>query len=646
MKRRYIVQLCLALLLCCPSLLKAQSSQTNFQYWIDDNKDEAVYGTANGEDIDLSIDVSALSPGVHFYNMRAYETVGTKNKWGTTYRYLFCIPRLPQETGGRLITGYSYSFDGNSPTNVVFDAPVEEYSLNTSLSVPQSPLPMVIDDDCSFIFDEDENTATLSRNVNMSFALYFKDQGGAIGSPVTTNFVVADEHSEAVQNITCPGSATIVSHEGGGFSAVRFDVATKKNLKLTANGNCSLRLFSPYSQLLESYDASSLLQGATRKYEEGTYYAIVFGNPEEVKLTIGLQKVCGYAIIDHSTETMTFKYGPMPTGENVYEMEDTHYYTFVQVDQIGTTTLTLAYDCSNIKSVVFEPSFKQARPKSTAYWFYHAQLLESIVGLENLNTSEVTDMNNMFSGCSSLSSLDLSHFDTGNVINMGYLFYKCYSLTNIDLTGFDTKNVTDMSFMFGYCSSLTSIEFGDFDTCNTINMQSMFISCSNLSVLDLSNFNTSNLKIILGMFSDCSNLTTIYVSDSWTTANVKWTYLTRHPDLFKGCMKLVGGEGTQYNPDIYESPHTEYVMIDKKYVRIDGGADSPGYFTYKGATTLLIGDVNGDGSISVTDVGMMISYILGQNPAGFNKDAADLNGDGTISVTDVGALITKILTGE
>lgn len=62
--------------------------------------------------------------------------------------------------------------------------------------------------------------------------------------------------------------------------------------------------------------------------------------------------------------------------------------------------------------------------------------------------------------------------------------------------------------------------------------------------------------------------------------------------------------------------------------------------------TYILGDVNGDGSISVTDVGMTISFILGQNPVGFNEDAADLNGDGTISVTDVGALITKILTGN
>lgn len=59
-----------------------------------------------------------------------------------------------------------------------------------------------------------------------------------------------------------------------------------------------------------------------------------------------------------------------------------------------------------------------------------------------------------------------------------------------------------------------------------------------------------------------------------------------------------------------------------------------------------LGDANGDGKVSVTDVGMMISYILQTNPAGFNKDAADMNGDGKVSVTDVGLAITKILSGK
>lgn len=56
-----------------------------------------------------------------------------------------------------------------------------------------------------------------------------------------------------------------------------------------------------------------------------------------------------------------------------------------------------------------------------------------------------------------------------------------------------------------------------------------------------------------------------------------------------------------------------------------------------------LGDVDGDGWVSVNDVVMMISHILKKNPVGFNKDAADMDGDGIISVNDVTIAIAKVL---
>ena len=56
------------------------------------------------------------------------------------------------------------------------------------------------------------------------------------------------------------------------------------------------------------------------------------------------------------------------------------------------------------------------------------------------------------------------------------------------------------------------------------------------------------------------------------------------------------------------------------------------------------GDVNNDGSVSVTDVGCAINYILEQVPSVFVFEAADMNGDKTVSVTDVGMIINLILS--
>ena len=77
---------------------------------------------------------------------------------------------------------------------------------------------------------------------------------------------------------------------------------------------------------------------------------------------------------------------------------------------------------STTTRVVFDASFRDFRPTTTATWFLNCKDLRKIGGLEYLNTSEVKDMSAMFSGCSRLTSLDLSHFNTQNVANMGEMF--------------------------------------------------------------------------------------------------------------------------------------------------------------------------------------------------------------------------------
>ena len=62
-----------------------------------------------------------------------------------------------------------------------------------------------------------------------------------------------------------------------------------------------------------------------------------------------------------------------------------------------------------------------------------------------------------------------------------------------------------------------------------------------------------------------------------------------------------------------------------------------------GGTTVLIGDVNGDGTVSMSDVTTLISYVLGNNPTPIVVEACDVNGDGSVSMSDVTTLISSIL---
>ena len=190
----------------------------------------------------------------------------------------------------------------------------------------------------------------------------------------------------------------------------------------------------------------------------------------------------------------------------------------------------------NVTKVVFATSFAGARPTTTHKWFFNMQNLQSITGMEYLNTSEVTNMVFMFDACIKLSSLDLSHFNTSKVTNMASMFNFCTGLTSLDVSHFNTSKVTSMYSMFNFCTGLTS--------------------------LDLSGFNTSKVTNMEYMFYGCRNLTTIYAGSGWSTNAV-----TSSTDMFKNCTNLVGGKGTTYDAN----------HVDKTYAHIDGGRQCFGY---------------------------------------------------------------------
>ena len=153
------------------------------------------------------------------------------------------------------------------------------------------------------------------------------------------------------------------------------------------------------------------------------------------------------------------------------------------------------------------------------------------LNLSSFDTSQVTDMQYMFSGVS-LTTLDLSSFDTSQVTDMQYMFSNMRSLTTLNLSNLDTSKVTDMSYMLSSISSLTTLNLSGFDTSQVTSMKGMFSGMSNLTTLDLSNFNTSKVTNMGFMFSGMSNLTTLDLSN-FDTSNVTKMY-----SMFRGIPNL------------------------------------------------------------------------------------------------------------
>ena len=190
---------------------------------------------------------------------------------------------------------------------------------------------------------------------------------------------------------------------------------------------------------------------------------------------------------------------------------------------------------SSIKNIIFDESFKTYAPTSLKDFFIGCNALETISGLEYLNTANVENMSSMFYDCSALKSLDLTNFNTANVTYMYGMFDGCSALESLNLTNFNTAEVTDMRYMFYDCSALTSLDLTNFNTAKVKYMSNMFKGCSALTSLDLTNFNTAKVESMENMFNGCSALTTIYVSDKFVTSQVTYS-----DDMFNGCKSLKG----------------------------------------------------------------------------------------------------------
>ena len=178
-----------------------------------------------------------------------------------------------------------------------------------------------------------------------------------------------------------------------------------------------------------------------------------------------------------TNSTLTFK---KITSDNLEGLDLSRMAVVHNIDVVQI----VCTNYSSIKNIVFDESFKTYAPTLLSGFFIGCSTLETISGLEYLNTANVTDMSFMFEGCSALKSLDLTNFNTAKVTNMGNMFEGCSALTSLGLTNFNTAKVTEMGNMFNGCSALTSLDLTNFNTAKVEFMDYMFNGCSALTSLD------------------------------------------------------------------------------------------------------------------------------------------------------------------
>ena len=195
-----------------------------------------------------------------------------------------------------------------------------------------------------------------------------------------------------------------------------------------------------------------------------------------------------------------------------YMQEAREYGNWTNIDQDGWgVALTDSNSTEPVTSKLC--TYINNKPVITTAYTYNYSKASSI-DLSNNDTSNITNMSNMFMG-SSATSINLSDIDTSNVTNMSGMFNRSQA-TTLDVSHFDTSKVTNMSGMFDN-SKATTLDVSHFDTSKVTNMNSMFAE-SQATTLDVSHFDTSNVTEMGGMFSN-SKATTLDVSH-FDTSNV------------------------------------------------------------------------------------------------------------------------------
>ena len=184
-----------------------------------------------------------------------------------------------------------------------------------------------------------------------------------------------------------------------------------------------------------------------------------------------------------------------------------------------TSLFSRLYRVTKIEGLAF---FNTSSVTDMSEMFSYTSALTTL-DVSTWDTSKVTNMHSMFHLADSLTSLDLSAWDTSSVTNMANMFIDMGNLTAIDVSAWNTSKVTNMSGMFGMfvhaSSKLTALDLSGWDTSNVTTMQSMFWYMNGLIALDLSAWDTSKVENMSRMFEGANGLTSLNVS-TWDTSSV------------------------------------------------------------------------------------------------------------------------------
>ena len=445
----------------------------------------------------------------------------------------------------------------------------------------------------------------------------------------------------------------------GSQHVIEYDVTNASKL-FDAAISMSCTQSNEYLSVVNEFDTSNLSALSTRTgsltltktksnaSETNTDYAItceIVASPVErdgeAVGEIPNAMVQNYAILKSTTtsDTTAFRSATYKTKIKTITFEDKINVpeTAIESWDIGVSENgnVMAYVIANANDSTYYDLYIQSDTqlyanKNMAHWFNGLTYVDSINGLELLDTSLTTNMTGMFYDTgkqSTVFTLDDINFDTSNVTNMNGMFYQTgynNSTFALDVSSFDTSNVTNMASMFyatGYKSTTFTLDVSNFDTSNVTTMEGMFYQTgynSTTFTLDVSEFNTSKVTDMTAMFGSSGYKSTVYTLD---VSNFDTSNVTEFDLMFSS----VGRSNPTFTLDVSNFDTSNAINMENMF-------NCTGY-----NSTVLTLDVSNFDTSNVTNMRSMFAYAGRSNPT-FTLDVSNFE---TSKVTNMQSMFNE-----
>ena len=265
---------------------------------------------------------------------------------------------------------------------------------------------------------------------------------------------------------------TYVRYTGGIVTVHRQDEEGKQLVDQDGKEIPDEKLFGNISDSV-TVDTSKEFAGYTFKENQNPTITAFISDPQTITLVYSKSKT------DNTWEGVpfTFNNGVLSLGEKgesykIFNSENKEKSYALDTRDISISQNIKGINVDEIKEIDLNANIKIIG--SANGLFKNLKNLATIKGLSNLDTSQVTNMEQMFSNCPKLTALDLSSLNTDNVTSYSSMFSGDAALTSADLSNFQVAANTEMKDMFSSCSSLTKLTLGkDFKFIDSIGLNDL-----------------------------------------------------------------------------------------------------------------------------------------------------------------------------